>query len=1238
MNLQILNDKIKNKARRFGHLAIWDTIIVLISLWLTWSASIESTTVPSWKLAIFSVFSAFIFFWSNMILGLYQRIWKYASAAEIVHIGASVLFATTLLTGVDLLLIERRVIPVSVVVWTGLWAFLGFILVRYRDRIRIWLQWQLRGFDQNTLPERQRVLIVGAGEAGEILARRFLAAKSGRNYHIIGFVDDDRAKHNLWLHDLLVFGDRYKIPELVSHYGIDLIVIAIYNITGEEFRAILEICERTSAQIKVIPDLFQFLQGGPSMPPVRDISAEDLLGRKVVEIDETACRKLLEDKKVLVTGAAGSIGAELCRQILAFIPQRLLMLDNNESGLYELNNSLHPSGPENVDYTARQLSANKERLTTILCSVTNRSKMKTVFDIYRPEIVFHAAAYKHVPLMEEQPDEALWVNVLGTKNLVELAREYEVKRFVFVSTDKAVRPVCIMGATKWLGELMIMNAGSWATIHENPEDTESIVELAEAAGAGKSIRVKKVGIGPDIPAVPLYTAVRFGNVLSSRGSVVPTFERQIQAGGPVMVTHPDMTRYFMSITEAVRLIIQAATFTQGQDIFMLNMGEKIRIDDLARRLIRLRGARPDVDIPIVYTGIRPGEKLHEELLAPKEARQPTSHPCIFRIQKDRYPDAEKLARSIEELLQLGRAQKNGELVEKIQQLVVTEEGEQPDGKAISFKGKGLEMIHSARDSVKTGQLDRALDLYSQALTFSEGLLNQQADILRSIAEIHRIKGEFSKAIELLLESQEVSRRNEYVAGLVRASDSLGLTSATAGNLNLALKHHSTALKLAKLYNYDDETGTILRNIGASLEAKGKIHKAVLAYRRALEYCERSSEVAGAANALLNLGSCYLKVGKTQKAEQYFHQSLTLFRQLDDPEMLAKLYLQFAWLSFKEKQFARATEEADQALQILSNIKKDQSLSEAHLLLGMILRMEKKDDLAEDCLNKALTLSLETNAPLVTAEVYQELALCYMQRELGDKSLQSLSMAAATLSGIRNPHPPSELEKRMESLEMLFVQIAKEFGDTLDRKDPYTEGHCWRVGLYALELSEWVGFSPAQKKALITAAFLHNVGKRKISRDILNKPRSLSAEERQEIKEYVLHSAVVVDDIQFPWPEVLAYVKYHHEHFDGGGYPLRLRGEEIHIGARIIALADYFTALTADRPYRKAFTIQEAVEMIGIQSGKMFDPKLVRIFTKLEFVERLRHLRNQQYLTDLNKLWTRIHLRARQEGGELTHVN
>jgi FlaA1/EpsC-like NDP-sugar epimerase len=371
----------------------------------------------------------------------------------------------------------------------------------------------------------------------------------------------------------------------VQERRVGLIIIAIHNIAGAQLRELLSECLKTNAQIKILPNFLGTIDQVRAALPLKDIQPEDLLGRQLCPVDEQACARLITGKVVLVTGAAGSIGSELCRQVLALRPLRLLMLDNNETGLHDLQAALQCGEPQ--------------QLVALIADVADSGRLEKIFVQHRPQVVFHAAAYKHVPMMELHPAEAVRVNIQGTQVVAALAAKYAVDRFVLISTDKAVRPSSVMGATKRVAEMLIGSASQQQVV------------------LGRS---------------SLFTAVRFGNVLGSRGSVVPTFTRQIDQGGPVTVTHPEMTRYFISISEAVSLIIQAATLTEGGDIFMLDMGEAIRIEDLAHKMIRLRGLRPGQDIQIVHSGVRPGEKLHEELLGPAERRLPTAHPKIYRIK------------------------------------------------------------------------------------------------------------------------------------------------------------------------------------------------------------------------------------------------------------------------------------------------------------------------------------------------------------------------------------------------------------------------------------------------------------------------------------------------------------------------------------------------------------------------------------------------------------------------------
>ena len=655
--------------RRYVPWGVIDALIVAASLLLAWFARAVTTNLDIRPALLFGLVAIGVCCTVNYLFRLYHRMWRYASAGEIVVIATAVVISTALLTLANLVWPGQRPVPLSVVWMTGLFAFVGFVSVRYRRRVWTGFRWRWRALRGQFPPARTQVLIVGAGEAGQLLAWRFLNQKEGEGYELVGFVDDDPAKQGLRVHGIQVLGDRHAIPQLVARHGVDLIVLAMYNISGDDFRAILDICEHSGAVIKVLPNIFEFLGKRKELAPLRDVTAEDLLGRKPVEIDQDACRDLLFGKVVLVTGAAGSIGSELCRQIVPFHPRRLLMLDNNESGLYDLTIGLQGLATNCTNSTNENLNQFVQFVkfvAAIVGDVTNAAKMRAVFETYRPDIVFHAAAYKHVHLMEEHPDEAVRVNVLGTRIVADLAVQYGAERFVLISTDKAVNPCNVMGATKRLCEMLI---------------ADSRLQIADGELSAISHQPSAIGHQPSAighqPSATLFTAVRFGNVLGSRGSVVPTFERQIEMGGPVTVTHLDMTRYFMSVSEAISLVIQAATLTEGGDIFLLDMGQQICIDELARRLIRLRGLRPDVDIPIVYTGPRLGEKMHEELLGDGEERETTPHPHIFRVHSSQRetcnacPEHSRRVKRevLDELIALAEAQRNGELVTRLRELV-----------------------------------------------------------------------------------------------------------------------------------------------------------------------------------------------------------------------------------------------------------------------------------------------------------------------------------------------------------------------------------------------------------------------------------------------------------------------------------------------------------------------------------------------------------------------------------------
>jgi FlaA1/EpsC-like NDP-sugar epimerase len=398
-----------------------------------------------------------------------------------------------------------------------------------------------------------------------------------------------------------ILGPAREIPTIARDWNIDIIAIAKRPADRQRMWELVATCRDTGAQVKVLPDPVDFLQGRYSDPLVlRDVSVEDILDRSTVTIDVEACRGFVAGKSVLVTGAAGSIGSELCRQILAFEPRSLCALDNNETGLYELNLTLNPGG--------------QAPLHVIMADVSERKRVNAVFEEWRPHVIFHAAAYKHVPMLESHVGEALRVNVLGTVVVTEAAHRWHAERMILISTDKAVNPSSVMGASKRVGEL-------WIKALSQQSDT-------------------------------IFTSVRFGNIFGSRGSVVPTFTRQIEMGGPVTVTHPDMCRFFMSIPEAVSLVLQAAALGELNEVFMLEMGDQVSILELARRMIRLRGLRVGQDIEIAFTGVRPGEKLREQLAYGQERRKDTSHPKIYQLESaDDIADPDELLKAISVLME-----------------------------------------------------------------------------------------------------------------------------------------------------------------------------------------------------------------------------------------------------------------------------------------------------------------------------------------------------------------------------------------------------------------------------------------------------------------------------------------------------------------------------------------------------------------------------------------------------------
>lgn len=520
-------------------------------------------------------------------LGLYHSIWEYASVDEALAAVKGAL-ASTLALGMLLYLPPSQGFPRSVVLIA---LFLNFLaLAGGRMSIRIARRLQVMA-DMHDLRDPKRVIIVGAGQAGAMTLRE-LQRHPELGYRPVGFVDDDPHKRGLRINGVPVLGTSDDLKAVAQRLACNEVIVAMPAAGAGPVRRVVQDCASLGVKIKTLPGVYELIDGKVTVNQIREVSLEDLLGREPVCVNLAEIAAYLEGERVLVTGAGGSIGSELCRQIARLRPESLLMLDNHENGVYELDLELAGRASVPVGADGRPASSeNALKRTVIIADIRDREKIESVFKTFQPTVVFHAAAHKHVPLMEAYPEEAIKTNVYGTKNVADMAAQNGTKRFVLISTDKAVNPKSVMGATKRMAEMIIQSYD---------------------------------GLTPC-----RFVAVRFGNVLGSTGSVVPIFKAQIASGGPVTVTHPEMMRYFMTIPEAVALVLQAGGMGRGGEVFVLDMGNPVKIDELARQLITLAGFTPGRDIDIVYSGIRPGEKLKEELLTGEEERMATQHNRIF---------------------------------------------------------------------------------------------------------------------------------------------------------------------------------------------------------------------------------------------------------------------------------------------------------------------------------------------------------------------------------------------------------------------------------------------------------------------------------------------------------------------------------------------------------------------------------------------------------------------------------
>lgn len=527
------------------------------------------------------------------VLRLYNSLWSYAGGTELMYMICACLVDAFLGMIYVLLMNHAAVYPLprSYYVYFAIALIIFTAISRYSYRL-------VRAFSNRRVKAatQKRVLVIGAGEAGNAIIKE-ITNSSYVDMNVVGVIDDDKKKHGGYIHGVKVLGDRYDIEDVARELNVKEIIVAIPTAAPKEMKEILDICKKTGCELKRLPGMYQLVNGEVSISKLKDVDVNDLLGRDPIQVNLESIMGYVSGKVIMVTGGGGTIGSELCRQIASHKPKQLVIVDIYENTTYDIQNELKHDFPE-------------LNLVVLIASVRNTKRMNDIFETYHPEIVYHAAAHKHVPLMEDSPNEAVKNNVLGTWKIVKAADRYKVKRFVMISTDKAVNPTNIMGATKRICEMIIQT-------YNNRSNTE-------------------------------YVAVRFGNVLGSNGSVIPLFKKQIAQGGPVTVTHPDIIRYFMTIPEAVSLVLQAGAYAKGGEIFVLDMGEPVKILDLARNLILLSGHKPDDDIKIVFTGLRPGEKLYEEMLMEEEGLQETENKLIH-IGKPIEMDEEKFLEELQEL-------------------------------------------------------------------------------------------------------------------------------------------------------------------------------------------------------------------------------------------------------------------------------------------------------------------------------------------------------------------------------------------------------------------------------------------------------------------------------------------------------------------------------------------------------------------------------------------------------------
>ena len=585
-----------------------------------------------------------LLFWK---LKLYQSIWQYASVNEATRlIGATAIAVVFQALGITFLF---RRMPVSYYIFGALFQFLLVAGIRFGYRLLSWER-SKHTLAKSALDTASHILLIGAGDAGQLILRDIQRSKLTRNGKVYAIIDDNPSKWGRTISGVPVVGGRDEILSAVEKYKINKIYYAIPTASAETKRDILNICKETQCKIKVLPGIYQLVNDEITVQSLKDVSVEDLLGRDPITMDMTDVFNFIAGKTILVTGGGGSIGSELCRQIAAHQPKLLLIFDMYENNAYDIEQELKRKYPT-------------LRLKAIIGSVRDSKRIVRVFETYKPQVVYHAAAHKHVPLMEGSPCEAVKNNAIGTYKTAYAAMKNGCERFVLISTDKAVNPTNIMGATKRLCEMIVQTFDYMIKNHREQELPLLHAHMRDELG----FMEKKAQA---IHSNTQFVAVRFGNVLGSNGSVIPLFKRQMAEGGPLTVTHPDIIRYFMTIPEAVSLVLKASVMGKGSEIFVLDMGSPVKIDTLARNLIKLSGLRPDVDIKITYTGLRPGEKLYEEKLMAEEGLMRTENNLIH-IGKPIPFDNDTFLKEIKLLMNASYAEKEDSIRTLVAKVVST---------------------------------------------------------------------------------------------------------------------------------------------------------------------------------------------------------------------------------------------------------------------------------------------------------------------------------------------------------------------------------------------------------------------------------------------------------------------------------------------------------------------------------------------------------------------------------------